>query len=201
VVAAYRQVADAEEERIRLINEAEAYYARTLLSAAGEPAIRLLSESVNQPDADGLSEDRGVSGAGEVSDWKLNPDLWAELIGRRADNAMILSGEAASKLHRAQEDRERRVRKAEGSVARFTELVDVSHTTPELTSSMLYFSAVSEVLAGRPLTVVDPKVTGRQHLLMLDPDDFAAPSFLQPILDPDEPLTGGNESVGESTNR
>lgn len=52
VVPAYRQVADALEERELLINEADAYADRILLGAVGEAAVRQLKQSTAPP-ADG----------------------------------------------------------------------------------------------------------------------------------------------------
>ena len=180
VVASYRQVADAIELHEQLVNEAEAYYARTVLSAAGERAIRRLSDSVSD------SPRTRESTTGSVTGWSLTDDLWTQVTRESGQQPMELSGEAAARLHRAHEERTRRVTGAEGSVARFNGLVDQHSRHPSLTGTSLYLQTVSDVLAGRKLTIVDPGVTGKQHMLLLDPDDFATPTFLQPMMAPDE---------------
>ena len=55
---------------------------------------------------------------------------------------------------------------------------------PSLTGLHLYWQAIAASLADRPVTVLDPGVTGRQHVLLVDPDEFSSPSFLQPMLGP-----------------
>ncbi|MDA1161568.1 MAG: cation-translocating P-type ATPase family protein [Planctomycetota bacterium] len=180
VVTSYRQVADAIELHEQLVNEAEAYYAQTVLSAAGEKAIRRLSSSV---EFEGRARE---STTGEMADWSLTDELWAEIIHESDKQPMELSGEAAARIHRAQEQRTRRVTAAVASVARFNSLVTQHVRYPFLTSTTLYFQAVSDALSGRSLTIIDPAVTGTQRLLLIDPNDFAAPAFLQPIMTSDE---------------
>lgn len=192
VVAAYRQVADAEELREQLINEAEAYYARTVLAAAGESAIQVLGSSANDGEVESGAEEI-ASRVGVVTGWELDEKLWAQLIGEDAGDEMILSGEAAATLHRAQEDHTQRVSAAEGAVARIDGLMKVHQLHPSLTSTALYLKAVTDVLSGRPLTIVDPDVAGRQHMLLLDPEDFSAPAFLQPAINATDALDGVNE--------
>lgn len=178
VVPAYRQVADAQELQQQLINEAEAYYARTVLSAAGEDAIRQLSDSV--ADQDQHTE----STTGAVTSWKLTDSLWQTLTNESDGQPMLLSGAAADRLHAARAARARRLAVANGEAVRFGSLVAQYVQQPVLTSTHLFLQTVSTTLAERPLTIIDPTVAGRQHMLLLDPDQFANPSFLQPILDP-----------------
>lgn len=178
VVPSYRQVADAQELQQQLINEAEAYYARTVLAAAGEDAIRRLSDSV-----DGANHPV-ESTTGAVTDWKLTDALWLSLTSETDDQSMSLSGKAAARLHSAREARARRLATAQGEASRFGSLVTQYFQHPGLTSTHLFLQTVSESLADRPMTVIDPTISGRQHLLLLDPDQFANPSFLQPMLDP-----------------
>ena len=178
VVPSYRQVADALELREQLINEAEAYYARTVLSAAGEETIRQLSNSVD-------NEDRRVeSTTGAVTDWKLTDELWTSLTDESDGRPMLLSGEAAARLHDARQARARRLAAAQGEAARFGSLVGQYFLHPGLTSTHMFLQTVSETLASRPLTVIDPTISGRQHMLLLDPDQFSNPSYLQPMLNP-----------------
>jgi len=170
VVAAYRQVADAQELQEQLINEAQAYYARTVLSAAGEQAIQRLNGSIDP------AVRAADSAAGSVARWTLTDDLWSELIADPADRPMTLSGEAATLLHVAAQERTRRVALAEGAALRFRSLLTEFSRHPGLTAFSLHLRAVTDSLAGRPLTIVDPAVAGRRHLLLLSPTDMALPS-------------------------
>lgn len=184
VVSSYRQVADSVELHEQLINEAEAYYAETVLSAAGEVAIRRLSGSV---DPEGP---RGESTTGEISDWTLTDELWAAVTFENAQQSMELSGEAASIIHRAHEQRTERVTAAAASVARYSSLLTQHIQHPYLTGTTLYFQAVTDALSGKTLTIIDPKVAGQQRLLLIDPDQFSSPALLQPLMAPGEPTDG-----------
>lgn len=180
VVASYRQVADAIELHEQLINEAEAYYSQTILSAAGEDAIRRLSRSVDS------NTKTTESTTGEIADWSLTDDLWAEITLETTDRPMELSGEAAAIIHRAHEQSVKRVASAAASVARFSSLVVQHVKHPFLTDMTLYSYAVVDALAGQPVTIIDPSVAGRQRLLLIDPDQFSAPTVLQPLMTPNE---------------
>lgn len=180
VVASYRQVADAIELHEQLINEAEAYYSQTVLSAAGELAIRRLSSTVES----GVRN--GESTTGEIADWSLTDELWKEITRQDADHAMELSGEAASIIHRANEQRTKRVTAVAASVARFSSLVTQHAIHPVLTDTALYFQAITDVLAGQSLTIIDPAVAGQQRLLLIDADKFSAPTVFQPMMAPSE---------------
>jgi HflK protein len=184
VVASYRQVADAIELHEQLINEAEAYYSQTVLSAAGERAIRRLSSSVES------RVRNGESTTGEIADWSLTDELWLEITRQDADHAMELSGEAASIIHRANEQRTKRVTAAAASVARFNSLVTQHARHPLLTGTTLYFQAVTDALSGQALTIIDPAVAGQQRLLLIDPDKFSVPTVLQPMMAPSEAREG-----------
>jgi P-type Cu+ transporter len=180
VVASYRQVADAIELHEQLINEAEAYYSQTVLSAAGENAIRRLSRSVN-------SDTKIIqSTTGEIANWKLTDDLWAQITLETTDRPMELSGEAAAIIHRAHEHSAKRVASAAASVARFSSLVVQHAKHPILTDMTLYSYAVVDALVGQAVTIIDPAVAGRQRLLLIDPDEFSAPTVLQPLMTPND---------------
>jgi hypothetical protein len=98
---------------------------------------------------------------------------------------MELSGEAAAILHRAHEQRTKRVTAAAASVARFSSLVTQHVSYPLLTGTTLYFQAVTDALASQTLTIIDPAVAGKQHLLLIDPAMFSTPTLLQsPLLQP-----------------
>ncbi len=49
----------------------------------------------------------------------------------------------------------------------------------ELTGLQLYWDAVEASLSNRPLTILDPKVSGRQHLLLADPLMLGGQGLLQ----------------------
>jgi P-type Cu+ transporter len=180
VVASYRQVADAVELHEQLINEAEAYYSQTVLSAAGEDAIRRLSSSVESESSDREST------TGEIANWSLTDELWAEITREEPDRRMELSGEAAAIIHRAHEQRTKRVTASAASVARFSSLVTQHVRHSALTGTTLYFQAVVEALAGQALTIIDPSVAGQQRLLLIDPEKFSTPTLLQPMMAPSE---------------
>ena len=164
IVPAYRQVADAVEEREQLVNEAEAYYARKVLNAAGEQAIRALSESAAKS-----NERHAASTTGGVADWKIDDELWDRLTREVAAGKTVLSGEAAAKLAAARQQYARRVLTAQGAAYRFSSLLTTYRSDPSLTSVQLYLRTVDETLSNRPLTILDPQVSGKQHLLLADP--------------------------------
>ncbi len=164
VVPAYRQVADALEQREQFINEAEGYYARKVLSAAGERAIRVLTDSVNAarrlPDA---------STTGGVTAWRLDDAVWQRLTENFDSDDRLLSGEAAAKLLTARRERTRTVQAATGAAARFDSVLKVFAAQPTLTGLHLYWTTIEQVLAARPLMILDPALRGRQHLWLTEP--------------------------------
>ncbi|MFM9960275.1 MAG: HAD-IC family P-type ATPase, partial [Planctomycetaceae bacterium] len=164
VVPAYRQVADALEQREQFINEAEGYYARKVLSAAGEQAIRVLTDSAGSskrlPDA---------STTGGVTGWQLDDALWQKLTAGFDTDDRILSGEAAAKLLTARREKTRQVEAAIGSAARFNSVVKVFTDQPTLTSLHLYWTTMEKVLAARPLMILDPALRGKSHLWLTEP--------------------------------
>ena len=164
VVPAYRQVADSLEQREQFINEAEGYYARKVLSAAGEQAIRVLTDSVDSakrlPDA---------STTGGVTAWKLDDALWQKLTANFDSDERVLSGEAAAKLLKARSEKTRKVEAAAGSAARFNSVVKVFAEQPTLTGLHLYWTTMEKVLAARPLLILDPALRGKSHLWLTEP--------------------------------
>lgn len=177
VVPAYRDVADALEEREQRINEAEAYYSSRVLSVAGERAIRLLSASQDQ--ADGRQE---RSTTGTVADWTIDDDLWRELTAPSGNEPFQLSGEAAAALLTAQQERVGRVQSAAGAAARFQSLLGAYAAHPGLTGSQLYWGTVRDSLGSKALTIVDPQAASKQHLLLTDPAELGGAAFLQRTL-------------------
>jgi regulator of protease activity HflC (stomatin/prohibitin superfamily) len=167
VVSAYRDVADALEEREQRVNEAEAYYATKLLTAAGEPAVRLLNAAAP---ATRKQSDQSTTGA--VSNWTLTDDLWDQLGRETPAGRMTLSGEAAGILLTARQAATSTTQTARGEAARFNELLSAYQSQPSLTGLHLYWQAVVESLSDRPLTVVDPKAGGHERLFLGGPDDL-----------------------------
>jgi Cu+-exporting ATPase len=182
VVTAYRQVADALELREQLINEAEAYYAKTVLSAAGEAAIQNLSQPA-EPDTSGnnVASDSTI---GAVANWKLSDDAWQQLITESDTIPMLLSGEAAARLHTAKQRQTARLLRAQSAATRFQSLQSQYAAEPALTEHSLFLDAVTEALSDRPLTILDPTLRGQRHLLMIDPIDFGG-NFLPRLAQPD----------------
>ena len=179
VVPAYRQVADALEQHEQFINEAEGYYARKVLSAAGERAIRFLSNSVNAakrlPDA---------STTGGVTGWQLDDALWEKLMANFFDGDSedrLLSGEAAARLLTARREKTRAVQAASGAAARFDSVVKVFAAQPLLTRTHLYWTTIEQVLSARSLMILDPALRGRQHLWLTEPGQTS-------VMPPSSPL-------------
>ncbi len=175
VVAAYRQVADALEERERLINEAEEYYARRLIAAAGAQAISFLASTdspANTPANTNLST--------VVSYWSLDdPATWQMLL-----DGKLLSGEAAATLDKAKADAADTISRAHGSADRFLRLLEASSdsgTSRNVARLHLYFQAIDAALQGRPLTVLDPRATGRKHLMLTQPGGPSLPLVMPPL--------------------
>ena len=171
VVAAYRQVADALEERERLINEAEEYYARRLIAAAGARAIAFLA-STDSP--------TNTQRSPVVSYWSLDdPAAWQMLL-----DGNLLSGEAAATLDSARADAADTISQAHGTAGRFLKLLDASSAnngSRNVAMLHLYFQAVEAALQGRPLMVLDPKATGRKHLMLTQPGSGNLPLLAQPL--------------------
>ena len=194
VVPDYRQVADALEQREQLINQAEAYYAREVLNAAGEDAIRLLNASV-----DNAQQRQDSSTTGEVAAWKLDDVLWKKLNVQQDGRPRLLAGAAAAELLQAEQEKVSQVESAKGEAIRFNKLLETFRGDSRLTSKHLYWRTVDRTLSDRPLTIVDPKVTGKQHLLLANPLQLNAPSILPQIApspttsEQSEPLIDANE--------
>lgn len=160
VVPAYRQVADALEDRELLINEAQAYSDRILLGAVGEEAVRLLNRARN-PQAD-----HPVGEGSLESDWTLDEALWRTLMGNRSDGSPILSGNASAVLDEARVKASERRSSAVSSSDRLERLRAEYVKSPRGTVQRLYWDAIIQVLADRSLTIVDPKASGRRHFWM-----------------------------------
>lgn len=175
VVPAYRDVANALEEREQAINLAEARHARLVLSAAGERAVRRLNRSARPAEA---ASGRESSTTGDIADWRLDDRLWAELTDE-SGGEMLLSGEGAARLLAARRDQTRTIEDSRGREARFQGLLPVVRAHPLLTRFQLYWEEIERALAARPLTILDPRATGRRHLWLADPERFIPPPLPQ----------------------
>jgi P-type Cu+ transporter len=174
VVAAYRDVADALEEREQRVNEAEAYYAAKLLGMAGERAVRTLNGSA--PD---VRKRPPESTAGGVSNWTLTDGLWAELSRETPDNPMPLSGEAAGLLLTARQAATSATQTARGQAARFNELLSAYQSQPRLTGFELYWQTIVDSLSNRRMMVLDPKASGHKRLFLGGPEELRTGSLLR----------------------
>jgi Cu+-exporting ATPase len=186
VVPAYRQVADALEDRELLINEADAYADRVLLGAVGEQSLRVLQHSADDsqrpPVCDATAgrptRDPSVIGKRSVkvdlqtaesffrrrADWTLSDSLWDQLTRAEADGFSLLSGNAAATMNEAHVLSAGRRASASANALRMEQLHREYRRAPELTNQRLYWNAVIESLSPRNLTIVDPKAVVKQHL-------------------------------------
>ncbi|MBT4868108.1 MAG: cation-translocating P-type ATPase family protein [Planctomycetaceae bacterium] len=180
VVPAYREVADAIEERETSINLGQAFYVSKVISAAGSAGIELLG----QPTIDGQANEA------LAVPWTLDDELWQKLTSTRDGEPngryIYLAGEAAEILLSAKQEKTKTVQSAEGQAARFVRMLDAYRADPALTGSELYWDTVGQTLSARPLTIIDPKAAGRKHLLLADPFSYGNGPLLQPMLTPDE---------------
>jgi Cu+-exporting ATPase len=198
-VSAYRDVADALEEQEERVNEAEAYYAGRLLRAAGERAVLVLNETA----ADARQKFDKTT-AGGVSGWTLTDALWSKLNRTNGSSELVLSGEAGSVLQEARGAGVQTTLAAGGQADRFMELLGAYRSQPELTSRQLYWQAVTDSLAGRAVTIVDPKAGGRKRLFLGSPDDVRSGGLLRdagsepPSARPETPSTNSPPSPSDT---
>lgn len=178
VVPAYRQVADALEDRELLINEAQAYADRTLLGAVGEAAVRVLKQSSPVPAV------KPTSGT-PTEGWTLDDRLWQQLMGTENKGPSLLSGNAAGILDEARVSATQRRSSAAASAGRLGRLLQEYRKSPELTARHLYWDTAIQALSNRPLTIVDPKAANRQQLWLTEPPP-AGPVLPMPFVPPRE---------------
>ncbi|MFN0050767.1 MAG: cation-translocating P-type ATPase family protein, partial [Planctomycetales bacterium] len=170
VVAAYRDAANALEEREQSINLGQAQHARLVLSAAGEEAVRRLNRSADDPAVPATDS----STTGELADWRLDDPLWAALTDETSGE-MLLSGEGAVRLLAAQRERTRAVETARGREARFSSLLPEYQKHGDLTRFQLFWEAIEQTLSQRPLTILDPRSAGRRQIWLTDPERMPQP--------------------------
>jgi len=158
VVPAYRQVADALEERDLLINEAQAYADRVVLAAIGESARARL----------GLTSDGALPTDAGTEDWRLDDAAWQALLDESESPTPVLSGTGAAILDEARVSAAQRIRAAQATAQRWEELRPQYRQAPGLTVQHLYWKTMAQALSGLSLTIVDPQAVGRQQVWMGD---------------------------------
>ena len=168
VVPAYRQVADALEDRELLINEAQAYADRILLGAVGEEAVRRLTRAPRPPAKPASDTNQQPADTMQQPDWTLDDALWQQLMDGQRDGQPVLSGSAAAVLNEARVKAAQRRASAASNAARLERLLAEYRKSPRLTNQHLYWDAVIQTLSNRPLTIVDPRAANRQHLWLGD---------------------------------
>ena len=114
----------------------------------------------------------------------MDDALWKQLLRVRPDGQSLLSGSAAASLNDAHVASARRRASASSSAMRLERMLAEYRKAPRLTSLKLYWDAVTESLAQRSLTIIDPKAAGRQHLWLGDAPQLP---LLAPITLPAEP--------------
>lgn len=162
VVPAYRQAADALEERELMINEAESYASRTILAAIGADALARLQQAARQQKPDATNSPVRI-------DWTMTDELWRELTKRDGDGKPVLSGSAAAAILEGELSKTQRELSSRGIAQRFEKLFTESKNQPKLTRDYLYWKAMVEVLPSRSITIIDPKAVGRRQLWLTEP--------------------------------
>ena len=196
VVPAYRDVANALEQKEQNVNEGRGYYRSKVVSAVGERGLEFLRLSNKQPAPVVHTAVIGSTLSPTIDErfWKV---LWKTLATRNGSANSVpyprLGGESANVLLKADGKAFDALRNAESSRDRYLSLLKVHRDdkTGGNTLRELYLSSVAEALAKRPLTIIDPKVAGRKHLLLFDPSDLGA--LPEVIPRDDEPR--GNERM------
>ena len=164
VVPAYRQVADALEDRELMINEAQAYSDRVILGAVGEDAMRRLNLSRRPNASRQVRDDQQEFTENTTSTWMLDEDEWTRLIGEHRQGGSALSGSAAAVLDDAHVAASRRRASAAATASRLNRLLVEYRKSPQLTLQRLYWDIAIQTLSNRSLTIVDPRAAQRQQL-------------------------------------
>ena len=182
VVPAYRDVADSLEEREQLVSEARSHYRSTMLNAAGVRAIELIAAELNEQPVDAQPTATNGDTVSAHDKSMISPELWKKLTAVDPEGNFLISGESASELHTAYRDAAMRRESASATADRLTSLRETFRRWPALTGNQIYWDAVAEVLSKRPLTIVDPKASGRQHLMLIDLNSLGGFPMLQPAM-------------------
>ncbi len=163
VVPAYRDVANALEEKEQQINEAQAAAASRLLGVAGPRALAELQKVLGMDFESAAENTPPLTDA----DWKRIAQSQPEKDGPRL---VFLAGEAAGVLLQANANAAAKREAARGEAKRFQSLQPVFREQPELTATELYWRTIEDALSARKLTILDPKAVGRRHLLLANPE-------------------------------
>ncbi len=180
VVPAYRDVANAMEEKELRINEAQAAANSRLLHTVGPRALAELKTALNWDFASLRKDPPSITDA----DWQHAAKTEAGPDGSRLS---FLAGDTADLLLEAQGTAANKRESAQGEAERFRHLQPIYRAQPELTSTELYWKTLEVVLSSQPFTILDPQAVGRRHLWLSNPDgtEFPAPPlFADPNLDP-----------------
>jgi Cu+-exporting ATPase len=192
VVPAYRDVANALEEKEQYVNEAHGYYASRVINAGGERGMRLLqSPRLGEAGGSVRTAAFGVAAGRPVNEavWK---SVWTALSSRNGSpNSVVypqLAGEAAFELMAADAKADAKLQDAKAARDRFLAMLGLFQSDPggRMTRQELYWRTIGDVLADRPLTILDPKAAGRKHLLLLDPDNLGGLPAMRSTFPPPE---------------
>ena len=168
VVPAYRDVANALEEREQLRNLAQTNAARTLLSVVGEQAadaLRLVVRPTNDMQRTEVGQPALESPPADDAapfDWTLDEDRW-QVLTADALGEGVLSGQVSARLHAARAQSRQTTDRATGKRDRFVPLVGPHQAAPQLSQTHLYWQSLEAALANRPLVVLDPAARGRRQ--------------------------------------
>jgi regulator of protease activity HflC (stomatin/prohibitin superfamily) len=175
VVPAYRDVANAWEEKEQRINEAQAARISRLMEIAGP---RALAELKNRHHLDWESAKEGSA--------ELSEEAWTALAetqpGDDGSELKHLAGQAADVLLEAAGSAVTTRENAQGEADRFRELQPIYRAEPELTFTELYWKTIEAVLGRQPFTILDPKAVGRRHLF-LGNSDWREFTPIPPVID------------------
>jgi P-type Cu+ transporter len=193
VVPAYRDVANALEEKEQYINEAHGYYASQVIKASGERGMRQLqSPRLGVAGGSVRTAAFGVAAGLPVNEavWK---SVWKTLSSRNGSHNAVeypqLAGEAAFELMAADAKADAKLQEAKAARDRFLAMIGLFQSDPggRMTRQELYWRTIGDVLAGRPLTILDPRAAGRKHLLLLDPNNLGGlPAMRSTFPQPEE---------------
>ncbi|MEK6234665.1 MAG: protease modulator HflK, partial [Planctomycetales bacterium] len=154
VVASYREVAGAFEERQRIINDARTYYQQEVVRAGGKELVDQLEQRSQDEDEQPLAE----------QDWRA---LLAEFSG----------GESAAILQEALRDQEKRTLGAAGDAARFERRQEAFREAARLNRTRLLWATLENALRDRRKLLLDPQAVGRRRVFLGDPNRFTSPNF------------------------
>jgi P-type Cu+ transporter len=154
VVPAYRDIANALEEKEQLLNESNAYLISKLYEAAGEKVINSLV-----PELSNFTIPENQKSLMEESAWK-------KMLDSKNNHELNISGQSSVIMNQAWEKHRQQIESAKGNVFRFTSLLDVFQNNPELTGFHLYWNSLENILSKIKLTILDSSAVGKQNIWM-----------------------------------